>query len=320
MNNLVSVVVPVYNVRPYLERCISSLIKQTYTNIQIIIVDDGSDDGSSELCDEIKARDNRIEIIHQKNGGLSAARNTGLKYIKGEYIFFLDSDDYISTDAIEKMLSCLLKNNLDIVCCNRVLFWDNNKQKVQYDQIDSLLVMDPKNAIIEMNRYKYIDMSAHSKLFKKELFNSIKFPVGKLSEDMFIMYKIFEIADKVGYISEPLLYYYQRKGSISKSKKINFDFVEACKEQMVYVSHKYPDLKLYMEGVYIISNLTVYNAVIGYGGKISKSNFKKIRENIEMYYSKDCVKELSSIRKFEIKLFRFNRLIYNIFIMLYKNM
>ena len=243
-----------------------------------------------------------------------------MKYIKGEYIFFLDSDDYISTDAIEKMLSCLLKNNLDIVCCNRVLFWDNNKQKVQYNQIDSILVMDSKNAIIEMNRYRYIDMSAHSKLFKKELFNSIKFPVGKLSEDMFIMYKIFEIADKVGYISEPLLYYYQRKGSISKSKKINFDFVEACKEQMVYVSHKYPDLKLYMEGVYIISNLTVYNAVIGYGGKISKSNFKKIRENIEMYYSKDCVKELSSIRKFEIKLFRFNRLIYNIFIMLYKNM
>ena len=318
MGDLVSIVVPVYNVKPFLKRCIDSLIKQTYNNIEIIIVDDGSTDGSGELCDEIKKKSQKIKVIHQENGGLSAARNTGMRYIKGKYIFFLDSDDYIKETAIEKMVNALIENDLDVICCNRILFWDNNKEKIQYKQISNVLVMDSKEAIVQMNKYNYFDMSAHSKLFKKELFDNIVFPVGKLSEDMFIMYKIFELSNRIGYISEPLLYYYQRKGSISKSKKINFDFVEACNEQLTYVSRKYPDLKSYMKGVYIVSNLTIYNAVIGNGGKVSKEDLARIKENINKYYSKNNIKELSIIRKIEIIIFRFNKNIYDCFIKIYK--
>ncbi len=317
---LVSIIIPVYNVKPFLDTCIKSAINQTYKNIEIIIVDDGSTDGSDEICDLYATQDKRIQVVHQKNGGLSVARNTGIEKITGEYIFFLDSDDYIADNTIEIMMNSIIVEKLDIVCCNRVLFWDNGRKKIQFKQNNGDMFFNSKEAIIEMNKYHYIDMSAHSKIFKKELFEKIRFPEGKLSEDMFVMYKLFDRANKIGYISMPLLYYYQRSGSISKSKKINFDFVEAAENQLLYLGDKYPDIIPFMKGICMVANLTIYNAVIVNGGKVNKKDYSIIKNNIKKYYNKNNINELSFIRRLEIRLFLLNTTIYKIMVKIYKNL
>ena len=319
MNSLVSIVVPVYNVKQYLKRCVESLINQTYKNIQIVLVDDGSTDGSSELCDRLSKVDKRIEVIHKKNGGLSDTRNHGIKKIKGKYVYFLDSDDFIEKDAIEIMLFEIIDKNLDIVCTNRILFWDNKKEKIKYKQEKETLIFSSKEAIIEMNKYTYIDMSA-SKMFKSDIFNNFEFPIGKLSEDMFIMYRIFDSVDRIGYISKPLLHYYQRAGSISKNSKINYDFIDASYEQMQFISKKYPELEAFMKGTYMVANLTSYNAVKGNGANVSKNDLSIIKKNIKKYYFKKNIVPLSRIRRIEIRLFITNTKIYNLFLKIYKKM
>lgn len=319
MNDLITIIVPVYNVKPYLVRCFDSIIKQTYANIEIIIVDDGSTDGSDKVIDEYAKRDNRIRAVHQKNGGLSAARNTGMKYMHGEYLFFLDSDDYIRNNAIELMHKTMVEKDLNILCCNRVLFWDDGKERIQYKSTNGkVLVFNSKDAIVEMNKYTYFDMSAHSKMYKTEIFDQIEFPVGKLSEDMFIMYLLFDKSKSIGYIDIPLLYYYQRSGSISKTKRINYDFIEAAEQQRVYVSNRYPELKKYMEAICMISNLTVYDIVVNNGGKCSKDELEYFKGNIKKYYKRDSIKQLSFKRRIQLRLFIINTALYNLLIKIYK--
>ena len=145
--------------------------------------------------------------------------------------------------------------------------------------------MNSKEAIFEMNNFKYFDMSAWGKLYKTELFNNIKFPEGKLSEDYFIMYLLFDKANKIVYNSKPLYYYLQRNGSISKGKKINLDFIEAAYNQMIYIENKYPDLKRCVRAAYVSSNMTVYNIVLKNDGKYSKETLKKLQDEVKANYN-----------------------------------
>lgn len=213
-NKLISIVVPVYNVEKYLFKCIDSIIKQTYNNLQIIIVDDGSTDSSSLIADRLGSVDNRIEVIHKSNGGLSSARNEGLKYAKGDYVMFIDSDDYISLYMCETLLNVALSTNSDLVECGLVRVSKNHE--VKESPTKQLEVMSGRNAVkAYLTREKNIQSAVWVTLYKMDVLFGLSFEVGRLHEDGWFKYKALYTAKQVALISDNLYYYIQgREGSI----------------------------------------------------------------------------------------------------------
>ena len=219
MEKLVSVIVPIYNVENYVEQCVHSVICQTYKNLEIILVNDGSTDGSLEKIRDIK--DNRIKIINQRNLGLSAARNAGVLASKGEYISFVDSDDFVSDEFIEIFVECMEKYDADIVCCESIDFLDGNDEKA-YRLVNRETDMNQMNissyssdeAIIRMFYQKPSITGAVLKLYKRYLFNDVKFPEGRYYEDLATTYKFFQKSKLVLFISSKLYAYRIRASSI----------------------------------------------------------------------------------------------------------
>lgn len=304
MNDLISLIVPVYNVEKYLDKCLETITSQTYSNIEIILIDDGSTDLSGEKCDKWGQKDNRVRVIHKKNGGLSSARNAGIDIAKGKYISFIDSDDYIDTNMIETLLNIINNYKAEIAICNRYYVFENEKKYIRYDDKITDLVMNSENAIFELNNFKYFDMSAWAKIYDKRLFEDIRFPVDKLSEDYYIMYLLLDKATNIVYHSKPLYYYVQRVGSISKNKKINFDFIEAAYQQMKYVEQKYPKLETCVKAAYASANMTVYNMVLKSKGKCNRSQIKQFQNEVRKYLN-DILNysEWSFIKKVQAYLF-----------------
>lgn len=212
-NELISVVVPIYNVKDYLKKCISSIKNQTHHNMQIILVDDGSTDGSSIFCDDFAKDDERIIVIHKNNAGLSSARNVGISNSVGEYICFIDSDDYIEEDYIESMLSYAKKNDCDIVCGGHFFLYENGSRVIQKKYGEGIYTRD--TALKMLYKYELTDY-AWDKLYKRELFSDITYPDNRICEDMATTYKLFYRANLVGTIENVLYNYYQRSNSITK--------------------------------------------------------------------------------------------------------
>lgn len=218
MKPLISIIVPVYNVARYLNRCIDSLINQEYENIQIVLVDDGSTDGSSQICDEYKEKDGRITVIHQPYAGVSDARNKGIKASEGEYILFLDSDDEAMPNYASKLYETLISNDLDIAQCCLIRVKNGeyvNKGEVKEGvQIFNGIEMQMK--IFERNRY--FSMCLCGKLFKKELFDGLEFPVGRINEDESLIYLLMYRAKRIGIIDDYLYLYHYNSDSITEKK------------------------------------------------------------------------------------------------------
>jgi len=224
----VSVIVPVYNVRLYLKKCVDSIVAQTYDNIEIILVDDGSNDGSCELCNAIANDSDKIKVIHKSNGGLSSARNAGIENATGDYICFIDSDDIISPIYVEHLTDILEKNNCDIAVGKYVQFSNiqpvfdlsnsfNTKVLSGIQSIDMLFGVDYVNSTITCN-----------KLFNIKLFEKLRFIDGKINEDEDIMYQLFYASNSVVFSDKIIYGYYKRQDSITKKQFSykNFDFLE----------------------------------------------------------------------------------------------
>lgn len=207
---LVSIIVPVYNIRDYLLKCLTSIIEQTYNNVEILIIDDGSTDGSEKICDEFEKRSERIRVFHKKNGGLSEARNYGIRKSHGEMIALIDGDDYVEKTYISQMMSRMKKDKSDIVVCG---FNEEHENDICLDGVEAT-----KKLLIEQ---KNIDIIACNKLYKRKLFfdNDIWYPVGEKYEDSLTTYKFYSKAGKVSYISKELYYYVRREGSIMGEAK-----------------------------------------------------------------------------------------------------
>lgn len=242
----VSVIIPVYNVENYVKKCIDSVINQTYTNIEIILVDDGSTDSCGSICKEYSLRDNRILVIHKKNGGLSEARNVGLSYAKGNYILFVDGDDYIEKNMIEKLYNTILSNDSDMALCN-FFYVDENEEvcgvspEINTENLDKYSAQ--KMLFEEDKEVPYIVM--WNKLFKKEILDDIRFPIGKIHEDEFVIHHIYDRCQSISVITDRLYYYVQRKGSIINQpisvKKL--DYYEAFYDRFLFYEKKgYKDL------------------------------------------------------------------------------
>lgn len=212
--SLVTVVVPVYNVEDYIEECFQSIVCQTYRNIEIILIDDGSTDRSGLLADKITATDKRAVVIHKSNGGLSDARNVGLRAAKGEFITFIDSDDYIDSRFVASLVNAM-DDNTDISQCNNT----RDESKIGLGS-GSIMCMSGECAFHSLLKFKSISPTAWGKLYRTSLFfeNCIEFPVGRLHEDTAIMYKLVYFARSIRCINKSLYFYRKNDSSIMTSK------------------------------------------------------------------------------------------------------
>ena len=228
---MVSIIVPIFNTYKYLNRCVESLIRQNYSDIECILVDDGSVDGSSELSDEYASRDSRIKIIHQVNKGLSAARNVGIEAATGDYIAFVDSDDFVSEDYIEKLVKRADREKADIVICN-YKFVDDNGSDIKNDNYTKFTLeqcFDGTDALLlfENRTYRTFFDVVWNKLFRRELFDGVRFPEGvSVVEDIAIMPILYHKAKRVSVIPDKLYYYVYREESLSHTKRTEQEDLE----------------------------------------------------------------------------------------------
>lgn len=253
---LISIIVPVYKTGKYLEQCLQSLILQSYEKIEIILIDDGSPDDCPQLCDQWGKKDKRIRVIHGKNQGISAVRNLGIDLARGEWIMFVDSDDYCDRCFCEKMLTTAIEHNSDIVSCNFYYSWDNIQLLRTGHMSVKGTVTDFTNIQILQQRFMHesIDLLVvWNKLFRKKLFfltnEKIRFPVGKLAEDVAITYKLYYYANRITIISTPLYYYRQHKGSLTTNfdRKYLLDNISCAKDFILWADHAANELRPLME-------------------------------------------------------------------------
>lgn len=250
MNELVSVIIPIYKVEEYLKQCIDSILSQKYSNIEVILVDDGSPDMCGAICDEYSSKDPRVIVIHKENGGISSARNAGLAIAKGQYIAFVDSDDYVSDLFIYNMVEEIEKTadtNLVISSYYNVYYDDDKKEEIIKKSScndENTTYYDSEDIIY--NRFGHFRIPfvvAWNKLYRRNLFDNVRYKEGVVHEDEFIFRSIIEQCKKVAYINEPLVFHRIRAGSIMTNySRIN---VECNFSWMLIEIEYYKSRKLY---------------------------------------------------------------------------
>lgn len=243
MGEKISVIVPVYNVEQYLERCVDSIINQTYTNLEIILVNDGSTDNSGKLCDELAKKDERIRVIHKENGGLSDARNRGIDEAESDLVGFIDSDDYIDNDMYEVLLRNLNDTDADLSMCALYDVYNNTPEEQVTNK--EIWELSSEQAIKMVMEAKILSVTAVNKLYRKSLFSNLKFEVGKIAEDAFIMIKLLDKCEKIVATNEKKYYYVHRENSITTQKFSTkfLNVIEAYEQNSNIIFEKYPKLK-----------------------------------------------------------------------------
>ena len=260
MSKTISVIIPVFMVENYLDQCIRSIVNQTYSNLDIILVDDGSPDQCPEICDQWEQRDPRIRVIHKKNGGLSDARNAGLDISKGEYISFVDSDDWIHPKMLERLAEQLERENADVCACNIIrvypekqVSWGAKKKVIgNAETMLDLLYSDTQFPVCAWN-----------KLYRKGLWENLRFPAGKICEDAFIMCQILHRSTVIVQITEALYYYRIRANSIMTSsfQTKRMDEEEAWRYNCQFVEKYYPSLYKKAFTFYLQSVMVLVHAI-----------------------------------------------------------
>ena len=245
-DELISVIVPIYNVENYLGKCLDSIINQLYKNLEIILIDDGSTDNSGKICDQYRKKDNRIKVIHNCNEGLSCARNKGLNIANGSLISFIDSDDYLEPEMFLELKNNMDKYESDISMCN-FYYEKNEKRSIKNNSYNGDFVVFGKDKFIKIyEEFNSVSVYAWNKLYKKWIFDNIRFPEGKIYEYSKIICEILDKANRISYTSKPLYNYVYRKSSIGNSFNINhFDKIESNNKKIEFFSKKgYYDLVL----------------------------------------------------------------------------
>ena len=233
MKPLISVIIPIYNVEDFLQRCIDSVTNQTYQNLEIILIDDGSSDNSPHICDENAANDSRIVVIHRNNGGISSARNTGLDVARGEYLAFVDADDWVAPSYIESLYCCLQYYQSDIAVCEHYVVTDCSIKHIPIEHPTGLIKFGRILELVSKTDSYMSFIAAWNKLFKSDIWKELRFIDRKHAEDSFAMTEYIQIASSVSVINTPLYYYYQREGSAVHNFTVkNLDSVEARFERI----------------------------------------------------------------------------------------
>lgn len=310
---LISVIVPVFNVEKYLCKCIDSILNQTYKNLEIILIDDGSTDKSGTICDTYTKKDSRIKVIHQNNEGLSAARNAGLDIAKGDYISFIDSDDFIDPDMFDVLLCNLEKNKADICACGfKKVYNDTDSSNSLNKFLEYNKTFSRHEAMESLCENKIINFSVNDKLFKKSLFNDLRFTEGIIFEDMDLVYKLIDKSNKIFFICEPKYNYRIRQGSILhgnfSTKKM--ELISVYKQFLGFISKKYPDLLNKAKCYFLELCLINLFDVLGSNEKFEKEKNELIILALKTYKEVKNSEFLSEKLKFKILALKVNAKFY----------
>ncbi|MFS0638297.1 glycosyltransferase [Mesobacillus foraminis] len=241
MNPKVSIIVPVYKVEPYIHKCVDSILAQTLTDFELILVDDGSPDSCGRICDQYAQKDSRVKVIHKENGGLSDARNAGIDIARGEYIGFVDSDDWIEPDMYELLYRMCIDNNSEIASCTSIIHY---KDKTVINGTHPLTIHDRNQAMSAMLQGKLYDEVVWTKLIKRSLLEDIRFTVGIVYEDTALTYKVIHKCKQVCCIGAPKYHYIKRDNSVMDKavKNIRIDAVLIYDEMYKFVNNYYCEL------------------------------------------------------------------------------
>ena len=282
---VISVIVPVYNTEPYLERCIESIRNQSINDIEIMLVNDGSTDTSGEICDRYMKTDSRIRVIHKTNGGLSSARNAGMDASTGDYLAFVDSDDFIEYDMYERMIEACDRHDAEIAISGRFDHKDGEISLMFTEETE--IRLNTEQAIERLLTWDGIDSSACDKLFKRQVFKDIRFPCGKYNEDVFVMTMVLARAEGIVHIGAPMYHYVHREKSIT-SQSFNhrkMDLLDATTAILGFVKREYPRLTMKARCFHTKGILYLYPLLL-------RSNWKEDRSGYETQLRQELLENL----------------------------
>lgn len=309
MQPLISIIVPVFNVEKYLEKCLISLQKQTYQNIEIILIDDGSTDGSSEICKAFCGKDSRFQYIAQENSGVSKARNKGLDIAKGEYLAFCDSDDWVDEDTYESLYNLLVSTSSDISIVSFVL--EDGKDKEVVDDL-SIYTFDKKQAILEMHRGEYFQGHLCNKLIKRQLLGYVRFQEDiAIYEDMLFMWQVFHNAKKVVFQNIHKYHYVHNVNSAlyGKFRESYWSVQSACEQMLDLMKTYYSEEIVYAEKTLLIGNFSVAQK-LEKNGLLNKENYLKVKNAMVRHYRKEVKSFFDKKLRLQIRTFLISRVLF----------
>ena len=308
-----------YNVEQYLEKCVDSIINQKYKNLEIILVDDGATDSSGKLCDELAKIDNRIKVYHKENGGLSDARNYGVERATGDYIGFVDSDDYIDSEMYEELYEAIKKENVDVVECNLKIIYPDRVELFTEQKYYNVYIK--QEYLEEYLKIEKIFGSACVRLIKSDIAKKLKFPVGKLYEDTYYAYDLIEKVDRYVIMNNPYYNYLMRENSITNTKfnpRI-FDLIEIVEKFRKTTYENYPGLKEAVDCRKMYAYFSVLNSIL------LEENYRdnEYYSEILSYFKRNYIsllknKYINRNRKLSVILIKLNIDLYRKVLMKYK--
>lgn len=305
---LISVIVPIYKVENYLEKCVETIVNQTYLNLEIILVDDGSPDSCGTICNKLAEKDSRIRVIHKKNGGLSDARNAGIRIATGEYFLFVDSDDFISYSMIETLYKSIKKNNADMAVCGYEKVFSNGiieKRHFSVKNGEEVLTGEEatKRLLYSMEPEMVV---AWNKLERRCLWKHMEFPVGKQHEDDFTAYRLMYKSSKIVLLNEPLYYYLQREDSIIGTgfNLKSLHKIEAYEKACVFFKEKNRELYQRATNLVLIMNRRCCEEVTASEYTTKDEILKKLKKSGRKFYLKNFY-NIKRGFKYHIKLISF---------------
>lgn len=288
MKEMISVIVPIYKSEKYLNRCVNSLIAQTYKNIEIILVDDGSSDSSGKICDKYAVLDKRVKVIHQKNGGVCKARNAGMDFASGKYISFLDADDNLYINALEYLYEQIVKYDADISIAQKIVI-SNLGKKIEFHYPKAKSIWQGNEGLVKSLEDHPATYSVWGKLYKKEFLKDIRFKEGmRIHEDSFFLFICMTKQPKVIVNDEPIIQINQTQGSASRGafSERMFDIIYLAEEKKAIIEKYYPEYNDKINNLMIKANLALLHSLCkSYGFKYRK-------------YEKKCIEEVISNKKF----------------------
>ncbi|WP_051200079.1 glycosyltransferase family 2 protein [Butyrivibrio sp. FCS006] len=316
VNELVSVIVPVFNVEKFVGNCIDSILGQTYTNFELILIDDGSTDLSGVICDDYAKKDNRISVIHQKNKGLSETRNVGIRESKGAYIQFVDSDDWISKDALSSALRDIKKYDADILCFRALYVYADkirHTKKVNY----RVKVLNREEALSVLYFPQLVDVITWNKFMKREVLEGIIYPKGRLYEDMYTTYKIIANADRIVCVSDEYYYYRKNPESIGNRKfsSKTYELSNAAKECFDYCN-LVPGTDKNALKVGLWKWQIVVANIMAKSNENDATYIKRTQKDIDILEVMQC-RHLPIINKIQMLIFKYNYSVYQFLYMQY---
>jgi glycosyltransferase involved in cell wall biosynthesis len=305
---MITIIVPVYNVEQYVSNCIESIIGQTYKELEIILVDDGSTDSSGHICDRYAQKDARIKVIHKQNGGLSDARNVGLDVATGEYIGFVDGDDFVSSTMYEKLLGIITSQEADLVICDYEEVRKNGYNPENQIEDDGHIQIVEGNDVFDLvTSLETKNIVAWNKLYKKEIFSDLRYESGRLHEDQWIIPYVVEKCSRIAYTDAKLYYYVFRDDAISKvkvSSKRMFDLLDALRNTCLFFKEKGLFSQQKLEARHICNYIINYYSM----AESTFDNSYEIQLKLHSYFIKvmnEC-NNVFSWRQFVYKMFQIN--------------